>query len=45
MSQLAVSEGQPGNWEEPDESRDSCPVLRGPGGEIPLGYSTQPLVC
>jgi hypothetical protein len=61
MSQLAVSEGQPGNWEEPDlflrrletvrfqengwqepdESRDSCPVLRGPGGEIPLGYSTQ----
>ncbi len=47
MSQLAVSEGQPGNWEEPDfflhrletvrfqengwqepdESRGSCPVL------------------
>ena len=47
MSQLAVSDGQPGNWEEPDfflrrpetmrfqengwqepdESRDSCPVL------------------
>ena len=47
MSQLAESEGQPGNWEEPgfflrrletvrfqekgwqepDESRDSCPIL------------------
>ena len=47
MSQLAASDGQPGNWEEPgfflrrletvrfqengwqepDESRDSCPVL------------------
>jgi hypothetical protein len=47
MSQLAVSDGQPGNWEEPDfflrrpetvrsqeegwqepdESRDSCPIL------------------
>jgi hypothetical protein len=60
MSQLAVSEGQPGNWEEPDlflrrletvrfqengwqepdESRDSCPILWGPGGEIPLGYPT-----
>jgi hypothetical protein len=60
MSQLAVSDGQPGNWEEPDffmrrlgtvrfqeegwqepdESRDSCPILWGPGGEIPLGYPT-----
>jgi len=61
MSQLALSEGQPGNWEEPDlflrmlktvrfqekgwqepdELRDSRPVLRGPGGEIPLGYTTR----
>jgi hypothetical protein len=60
MSQLAVSEGQPGNWEEPDfflcrletvrcqengwqeryDGRPSRTVLRGPGGEIPLGYST-----
>jgi len=63
MSQLAVSEGQPGNWEEPDlflrrletmrfqengwqeryDGRLSRTVLRGPGGEIPLGYSTQRL--
>ena len=25
---------------EPDESRDSCPVLGGRGGEIPPRYST-----
>ncbi len=43
MSQLAASEGQPGKWEEPDESRDSCPVLLGPWGEIPLDYSTHRL--
>ena len=29
-----------GGHEEPDESRDSSPDLLGPGGEIPLGYST-----
>jgi hypothetical protein len=60
MSQLVVSEGQPGNWEEPDfflrrlaterfqvngwqeryDGRLSRTVLRGPGGEIPPGYST-----
>ena len=60
MSQLAASEGQPGNWEEPDlflrrletvrfqengwqeryDGRLSRTVLRGPGGEIPPGYST-----
>ena len=60
MSQLVVSEGQPGNWEEPNfflrrletmrfqengwqeryDGRSSRTVLRGPGGEIPLGYST-----
>lgn len=33
---LASSVGR----EEPDESRASRPVLGGPGGEIPLGYST-----
>ena len=63
MSQLALSEGQPGNWEEPDfflclletarfqekgwqeryDGRLSRTVLRGPGGEIPPGYSTQRL--
>ena len=62
MSQLTASDGQPGNWEEPDfflyqletvrfqaygwweryDGRPSRTVLRGPGGEIPLGYSTQP---
>ena len=61
MSQLALSEGQPGNWEEPDfflrrlatvrfqvngwqeryDGRLSRTVLRGPGGEIPPGYSTR----
>ncbi|RLC00438.1 MAG: hypothetical protein DRH90_18470 [Deltaproteobacteria bacterium] len=61
MSQLVVSEGQPGNWEEPNfflrrletvrfqengwqeryDGRSSRTVLRGPGGEIPLGYSTR----
>ena len=61
MSQLAASEGQPGNWEEPNfflcmletvrfqengwqeryDGRSSRTVLRGPGGEIPLGYSTK----
>ena len=60
MSQPVVSEGQPGNWEEPNfflrsletvrfqengwqeryDGRSSRTVLRGPGGEIPLGYST-----
>jgi len=60
MSQPAVCEGQPDNWEEPDfflrrlatvrfqvngwqeryDGRLSRTVLRGPGGEIPLGYST-----
>jgi len=56
MSQLAVSDGQPGNWEEPDffmrrlgtvryqeegwqepdESRDSCPIHWGLGaGDSP----------
>ena len=60
MSQLAVSDGQPGNWEEPDffrrrleiarfqedgwqepcESRGSCTVLWGTGGEIPPVYPT-----
>ena len=29
-----------GGHEEPDELRGSRPVLREPGGEIPLGYST-----
>src|SRR5665647_1211374 len=29
---------------EPDESRDSRPVLGGGGGEIPPRYSTQPLL-
>jgi hypothetical protein len=63
MSQLAASEGQPGNWEEldfflrlletvrfqengwqePYDGRPSRTVLRGPGGEIPLGYSTRRL--
>ena len=60
MSQFAVSDGQPGNWEEPDffrrrleiarfhengwqepcESRGSCTVLWGTGGEIPPVYPT-----
>ena len=60
MSQLALSEGQPGNWEEPDfflrrlaavrfqvngwqeryDGRPSRTVLRRPGNESPLGYST-----
>jgi hypothetical protein len=60
MSQLAVSEGQPGNWEEPDlflrrletvrfqengwqepyESRDSCPILWERRGEISLRHPT-----
>jgi len=64
MSQLAISDGQPGNWEEPDfflrrleiarfqengwqepcESRGSCPDLWGRGGEIPLRYPTVPQV-
>jgi len=29
-----------GGHEEPDEPRGSRPDLRGPGGEIPPGYST-----
>ena len=29
-----------GRW-EPDELRGSRPVLRGPGGEIPPGYSPE----
>ena len=61
MSQLAISDGQPGNWEEPDfllrrletarfqeqgwqeryDGRLSRTDLWGPGGEIPLGYSTK----
>ena len=60
MSQLAASDGQPGNWEEPGfflrrletvrfqengwqepyESRGSCTVLRGTGGETPPVYPT-----
>ena len=61
MRQPVVSEGQPGNWEEPNfflrsletvrfqengwqeryDGRLSRTVLRGPGGEIPPGYSTR----
>jgi hypothetical protein len=53
MSQLAASDGQPGNWEEPTvrfqengwqepyESRGSRTVLRGTGGEIPPVYPTR----
>jgi hypothetical protein len=61
MSQLAASDGQPGNWQEPGfflrrletvrfqengwqepcESRGSCTVVRGTGGEISPVYPTQ----
>jgi hypothetical protein len=64
MSQLAASDGQPGNWEEPGfflrrletvrfqakgwqepyESRGSCTVLRGTGGETPPVYPTRDLL-
>jgi hypothetical protein len=40
MRRLEALRSQADGWQEPCESRDSRTVLGGPGGEIPLGYST-----
>jgi len=40
LRRLEAERFQEQGWQEPYESRGSRTVLRGPGGEIPPGYST-----
>ena len=41
LYQLETVRFQAYGWQERYDGRPSRTVLRGPGGEIPLGYSTQ----
>ena len=38
MRRLETVRFQEEGWQEPDESRDSCPILWGPGGERLKGW-------
>ena len=41
LRRLETVRAQEEGWQERYDGRLSRTVLRGPGGEIPLGYSTQ----